>query len=174
MDTKKIKEDLDRFEQLMNKMRISYDQFFRGATPTPPNSQEREINRIMQEYNRVKIPNSAMRFRFNNLVAKFVTMRQKWSRQMAEKEGIIKTPQQRQAEIEQEKQGISDEETTKQTSAPAYLKKIEELDGSYNREKVKAAVETKINELKSKGYTDIDVSLKVEDGKPKLRIVPKK
>ncbi|MCD8492148.1 MAG: hypothetical protein LRY51_09715 [Geovibrio sp.] len=54
-----------------------------------------------------------------------------------------------------------------------FIKKLEELPANYDKQKVLSALNAKINELKSQGYADIDVSLEIENGKPRLRIITK-
>jgi hypothetical protein len=165
MNQKTIKDDIDKLEKLITKIKFEYEQYIRGNLKNPPSSLEREANSIIQTYNRTPPLNSTVRFRFNNLTARFISFRQKWERDLAIRDGFIKTPQMRQQE-EAEPQ-----KTTPETERRhELLSKLDELPKSYDKTKILAAVNDKINQLKSRGYTDIDVTLDIVDGKPKLRI----
>jgi hypothetical protein len=161
MDPKAIKEDIDKLEKLIARMKFEYEQYIRGNLKLPPASVEREINNIVQNYNRKPITNTTLRFRFNNLTARFLSLRQKFQRDLGIRDGFIKTPYTK----DYTREDISRDEQL--------LQKLDELPANYDKQKVLDALNMKINELKSQGYADIDVSLEIENGKPRLRIITK-
>lgn len=159
LKTVTAKEDIDRLEKLIAKMKFEYEQYIRGNLRTVPMSVEREISRIVEVYSRKPPANTTLRFRFNNLAARFISFRQKFQRELGIKEGYIKSPAVREYGEAGNEQNIDLE------------KAVAMLPANYDKDKVIAALHAKINELKSKGYADIDVALEIENGKPKLRIV---
>lgn len=161
MDPKTVREDIERLEKLITKMKFEYEQFIRGTIKLPPAAVEREINNIVQSYNRKPITNTTMRFRFNNLTARFLSLRQKIQRDLGIRDGFIKAP------------AFHDDEREVKNYSEKFIKKLEELPANYDKQKVLSALNAKINELKSQGYADIDVSLEIENGKPRLRIITK-
>ncbi|QAR33245.1 hypothetical protein EP073_07470 [Geovibrio thiophilus] len=161
MDPKTAKEDIERLEKLIIKMKFEYEQYIRGNLKLPPSSVEREINNIVQNYNRKPLTNTSLRFKFNNLTARFLSIRQKIQRDMGIRDGFIKNPY---AEAHQDEEAPQDEKL---------FSKLNELPANYDKQKVIAVLNAKINELKSQGYADIDVSLEIENGKPRLRIITK-
>ena len=168
MEIKEIKEDLIQFENLVKMINFEYTQFFSGNIKHPPLVHEREVNKIMRRYNLHQITNSTLRFKFNNLVARYLTFKEKWRRKMMEFEGVKKP-------------------TTKTTTASAasqtpqqssdgvfYQSELDKLPAQYNKDKIQTVIESKIDELKKKGYSKIDVKIDIEAGKPKLRIKPRR
>jgi hypothetical protein len=85
---KEIKEDLQRFENLIKMINFDYTQFFAGNIKHPPVVHEREANAIIKKYNMHQIINTTLRFKFNKLVARYLTFREKWKRKMLEFEGV--------------------------------------------------------------------------------------
>ncbi|MGE4498424.1 MAG: hypothetical protein AB7E48_11150 [Deferribacterales bacterium] len=161
MDPKTVREDIERLEKLITKMKFDYEQYIRGNIKLPPAAVEREINNLVQNYNRKPITNTTMRFRFNNLTARFLSLRQKIQRDLGIRDGFIKNP-------------YAGEKTETETPySEKLVRKLEELPANYDKQKILSAVSSKINELKSQGYADIDVSLEIENGKPRLRIITK-
>jgi hypothetical protein len=161
MEINEIKDDLQRFENLVKMINFDYTQFFAGNIKHPPLVHEREAKALIRKYNMQQITNTTMRFKFNNLVARYLTFQEKWRRKMMEFEGVKKTS------------------TVKNTvSASSEKKKIlyenelKKLPKSYNREKIKQLIDNKILELENKGYKNINVKIDMIDGKPKLKIGP--
>jgi len=159
LDPKEVKEDLDRFENLIKMINFEYTQFFLGNKQHPPIVYEREINKLIKKYNITQLTNTTLRFRFNNLVARYITFREKWSRKMMENEGARKPPT--------EKQNIQD------NTQPFYQKELDKIPEKYDKSKVADAIESKIDKLKNKGYDNVDVNIDMKNGKVKLKIRPK-
>lgn len=159
MDSKEVKEDLDRFENLIKMINFEYTQFFLGNKQHPPLVYEREINKLIKKYNITQLSNTTLRFRFNNLVARYITFREKWSRKMMEHEGTKKPPT--------EKQNIQDK------TQPFYQKELDKIPEKYDKSKVVDAIESKIDKLKNNGYDNVYVNIDMKNGKIKLKIRPK-
>jgi len=167
MEITEIKEDLEKFENLIKMYNFEFQNYFLGHMKFPPVVREREINKIIKKYNINQITNATLRFRFNNLVARFLVYREKWNKKLMEQEGVKKPP----TKIYNKTTYIHDREYDIEKEIE---KELAKLPDSYNKEKIKSAIKQKINSLKSKGIEDIEVKIKEVDGKPKLLIRQKK
>lgn len=164
MELKEISEDMDRFENLIKMINFEYNQYFAGNKKNTPIVYEREINKLIRKYNLYQIVNATYRFKFNNLVAKFLTFRDKWNRKMMEFEGAKKV-------ISNSSNPLND--STNIVNIPSYHKEIDNLPGNIDKRKLKETVDKKVEELKTKGYKNFDVSVEIVEGKLKLRIKQK-
>ncbi|MGA1845939.1 hypothetical protein [Deferribacter abyssi] len=168
MEIKEIQEDLEKFESLIKSFNFEYSNFFAGNIKHPPIVKEREINKIIRKYNLYQITNPTLRFRFNNLVARFLTYREKWNRKMMEIEGIKRN---------YIKRGYLDDETKtykmESDTNTKIDKELEKLSDSYNKEKIKQIINKKVKEMQAKGFKDFEIKINIVNGKPKLLIRPK-
>lgn len=160
MELKEISEDLERFENLIKMINFDYNQYFAGNKKNPPIVHEREVNKLIRKYNLYQITNFAYRFKFNNLVAKFLTFRDKWNRKMMESDGSKKNMQ-KSSKLTEE---------TENSNIPSYYRDIDKLAGNFDKARLKETVDKKVEELRLKGYQNFDVAVEVVEGKLKLRI----
>jgi hypothetical protein len=79
-----IEARLGEMEQKMDRLRSMYESFFMGMERTPPNTQRREMNRMMLEMQQAPISNSSLRFRFQSLSQRWVLQITYWNRTMRE------------------------------------------------------------------------------------------
>ncbi|MBZ4672766.1 MAG: hypothetical protein JG762_996 [Deferribacteraceae bacterium] len=160
MEIKTIQDDLERFENLIKMINFEYQQYFAGTKRNPPVVYEREVNKLIHKYSLHQIKNSTLRFRFNNLVARFITFREKWNKKMLELEGVKKPKP-----ILLEKEKILENNKTN-----GYESELDKLPPGFNREKIKNVIEQKLDELKTKGINNVRIEIEIVEGKPKLRI----
>ena len=86
-----VHEDILRFEMKMNKLRISYDQYFAGIIKIPPFKLQDEVKRFIKIYSARHISNTALNFKYNSLVGRYTTYYNLWTRHLRElDEGKIK------------------------------------------------------------------------------------
>ena len=164
-NTEELQKELDHFEQLIEKVRVEYDRYFLGVLRFPPEKAEKEAERIIRKFRTVHIANSMLQFRFNNLVARFITYRERWQRIMMEREGTKKTSYQMFAT------GLSEE----QREDERINQELSQLPAHYDKSKLKRDILGKIKDLKDKGYSNVQVSVTTDDtGKPKLKLRHKK
>ncbi|MBZ4644219.1 MAG: hypothetical protein PWQ25_179 [Deferribacteres bacterium] len=160
MEIKTILEDLERFENLIKIINFEYQQYFIGNKKNPPVVYEREANKIIHKYSLNQINSSTLRFRFNNLVARFVTFREKWNRKMMEMEGIKSA----------KPKHIPTEKILENNTSKGYESELEKLPPGFDKNKIKGLIEQKLDELKNKGIKDVKIEIEMVDGKPKLRM----
>jgi hypothetical protein len=79
-----IEARLVEMERKMDRLRSLYESFFMGMERIPPDTQRRELNRMMLEMQQVPIGNAAMRFRFQALTQKWVLQTTYWNRTIRE------------------------------------------------------------------------------------------
>ncbi|MEF3254567.1 MAG: hypothetical protein K6348_03230 [Deferribacterales bacterium] len=166
IDSKEIKDDLDRFENLIKMINFDYERFFAKIIKHPPLVYVREVNKIIAKYNLNSINNTTLRFKFNNLVARYLTFRDKWNKKMMEYEGVKKSIISKLDEI---KEMVDENVQTKID----YSKELEKLPTNINKDKIAKIIEDKIKEYRSKGIENLDIQINIVDNKPKLIIKPK-
>ncbi|MCX8084800.1 MAG: hypothetical protein N3C60_07775 [Calditerrivibrio sp.] len=165
LDVKEIKDDLERFENLIKMINFDYERFFAKVLKHPPVVYEREVNKIIAKYNLNQITNTTLRFKFNNLVARYLTFRDKWNKKMLEYEGLKKTP------IEFKKI-IEEIEKPELQKTYDFSDQLTKLPDHINKAKIQEIILDKIKQYQSNGYNHFDVKIEIEEGKPKLRIKP--
>ncbi len=75
-----IPEDIEQFEKLLGELIIKYEQYFLGIEKREPLRLLAQVERYSQNYLSGGITNTNQKFRYNTLVARFVTYRQHWTR----------------------------------------------------------------------------------------------
>ncbi len=75
-----ISDDLDLLDRKLKQLKTEYDQYFLGSRPREPQLLRGEVQKIVSYYSNVSIKNTALRFRFNNLVARFFAHKRQWER----------------------------------------------------------------------------------------------
>ena len=81
-----IEARIGEMERKMDRLRSLYESFFMGMERIPPNTQRRELNRMMLEMQQVPIGNASLRFRLQALTQKWVLQTTYWNRTMREME----------------------------------------------------------------------------------------
>jgi hypothetical protein len=79
-----IEAHIGEMERKMDRLRSLYESFFMGMERIPPNTQRRELNRMMLEMQQVPIGNASLRFRLQALTQKWVLQTTYWNRTMRE------------------------------------------------------------------------------------------
>lgn len=73
-----IDDDLQLLDVKLKQLRLDYEQYFLGSRPREPGLLRGEVQKMVAYYANVPIQNTALRFRFNNLRARFFTFRRHW------------------------------------------------------------------------------------------------
>ena len=73
-----IDEDLQVLDAKMKSLRLDYEQYFLGSRPRAPSQLRGEVQKMVAFYANVPIQNTALRFKFNNLRARFFSFRRHW------------------------------------------------------------------------------------------------
>lgn len=85
-DNREIDEELTELEINLKRLRLEYEQFFRGAMRREPIALRGKVQKSINLFSSEPPRNSALKFRFNSLNARYQSQRQLWGRTMREME----------------------------------------------------------------------------------------
>jgi len=77
-DAAQIGEDLQVLDLKMKQLKFEYEQYFMGGRPREPAQLRAEVQKMVTRYSNTGIPNTALRFKFNNLCARYFALRRRW------------------------------------------------------------------------------------------------
>lgn len=75
-----IAAEVAEFEQKLERLRVTYEQYFMGIAKREPAVQLKDVVRIMRKLDQGQIRNTALRYRLRTLIQKFNTYRNYWNR----------------------------------------------------------------------------------------------
>jgi len=75
---------VDELEKRLERVRASYEAYFLGLERRPPELARQQVHHKLLELQTVPITNTALRFRFQNLVQRFTQLAGHWNRTMRE------------------------------------------------------------------------------------------
>lgn len=87
MDSQEFETRLKDLELSIDRLRSLYEQYFRGLEKVPPNVLQKKVERNMRELRRIRLRNTAHRFRLQTQVQKYTTYLTYWQRIMRLLEG---------------------------------------------------------------------------------------
>ena len=73
-----VEEDLKILDVKIKQLKNEYEQYFLGNRPREPQVLRGEVQRIVAVWSNLPIQNTGMRFKFNNLRARFFSFRRHW------------------------------------------------------------------------------------------------
>ncbi|RIL07595.1 MAG: hypothetical protein DCC71_02390 [Proteobacteria bacterium] len=76
--TSDVAEELILLDTKLKQLKFEYEQYFIGSRPREPVLTRADVNKLVTKYSNVGIQNTALRFKFNNLCARFFAMRRQW------------------------------------------------------------------------------------------------
>ena len=95
-------ERIDRLEYNVNRLIKDYQQFFQGIIANEPSRRKESVEVEIRKLKNMHITNTSIRFKFDNVVAKFNSYRQLWNRKLMKMEAEGTSPQMRE-EMRKEK-----------------------------------------------------------------------
>ena len=81
-----VADDLQQLDIKLKQVSFQYEQYFLGSRPREPVQLRGDVQKIVARYSNTGIQNTALRFRFNNLCAKFFALRRRWDQVVREME----------------------------------------------------------------------------------------
>lgn len=177
-----IAEDLLIYESRLTELITKYEQYFIGLEKREPIKLLEEMDKFVRRYSTSPINNTMYKYRFNNLVARFSSYRQQWTR-------IVREIEEGRYSRDKFKAKLHDSNKTTASKAHANKKSDHELelDRVYNeliearkrchlptagvsREQLAATLDTQRPVLAKKlGTSEIQFRVVVEEGKPKIK-----
>ena len=183
-------EELIVLETKMKQLRFEYEQYFMGARPREPVLLRGDVNKIVAKYSNTGIQNTALRFKFNNLCARFFTMRRQWDEVLRKIEAGTYEKHLFKAKLHERERGIVEDgppvsrgphASAPDSSADADLFEAYrqakgacgEDTASLSREKLDQVIAKQREAIcKKTGCDDVRFRVVVEDGKAKLKATP--
>ena len=73
-----FEDDLQALETKLKQLKLDYEQYFLGTRPREPAQGRSEVQKLFTIYQNTPIQNTALRFRFNSLCARYFALRRQW------------------------------------------------------------------------------------------------
>ncbi len=181
-----IDEDLHVLDIRIKQLKRDYELYFCGTRNREPINLRRDVQKIINIWMNKRIQNTAARFRFNSLNARFFAFRQQWDRTLREIENGTYSRHVFKAELHEKERGLnvakpvagekrSPEKADKETIS-AYMDTrmaCGQNTQGLSEAKVRAFLDKQRETLKSKhGCSDVTFRVDVVDGKAKLKATP--
>ncbi len=78
MEVDSPEEDIKILEIKMNQLKLDYDKYFLGTRPTEPAMARAEVQKMIIRFSNTRIPNTALRFKFNSLNGRYQAFKRQW------------------------------------------------------------------------------------------------
>ena len=186
-NSEQIEIELNELEINMKRLRIEYEQFFKGGARREPQQLLAKVQKTVTRFASDPPRRVALKFRFNSLVARFQSQRQLWGRVMREMdEGTYKPHKFR---MKLHGTAKDDEPAAAPPAKPAKKSGIDALTDALlsarkmagqhdeiSREKIVQMVRKQTRTLRERYGEDAKIAFKVvvEDGRAKLKANVKK
>ena len=189
-----IEESLDQLERKLKRLRLDYERYFLGTRPREPVMERGEVQKTILFYSNQPIQNTAQRFKFNSLNARYQSYKRQWDnilRQMEAgtyKRDVFKANIRRKhaEEIGEKaapaKAGARPDATLSGGAGAALFERYvtaaekcgQKVKG-LTPEKLQAVIDKQTNALRKKlGCQDVSFRVVVQEGRVKLKAGPVK
>jgi len=182
MDQRTLKD----MEQALDRLRSKYEQYFIGVERQPPEDEHKRLARQIRIAAESHQPNTAIRFRTQNVKARLVTLEQYWNRTLREIENgtyrrhrfRLKVQQEMAEEAQPQSRGAAVVDLEESERASKYgdviqnYQKLQQKSGQSPADtaKLAKALDKQERQLRKKlGTNKIEFRVVMEDGKPKLK-----
>jgi hypothetical protein len=181
--------DLQLLDVKLKQLRMEYEQYFLGARKREPQMLRGEVNKIVAYYANAPIRNTALRFLFNNLRARYFTHKRLWDDTCRKIEDGRYERHLFKAELHERERGLKG----KAARAPAAEKPADDPEAALfseyldarattgqgaaglTREKFAALLRQQEEAIRAKfGAAAVRFRVAVEDGRAKLKAMPVK
>jgi hypothetical protein len=71
-------EEMKILEIRLNQLKLDYDKYFLGTRPTEPVMPRAEVQKTIIRFSNTRIPNTALRFKFNSLNGRYQAFKRRW------------------------------------------------------------------------------------------------
>jgi hypothetical protein len=71
-------EEMKVLEIRLNQLKLDYDKYFLGTRPTEPVMPRAEVQKTIIRFSNTRIPNTALRFKFNSLNGRYQAFKRRW------------------------------------------------------------------------------------------------
>lgn len=84
MDQKQYEAELKDLEVKLDRLRSLFDQYFRGIEKLPPTVLKKDVERKIRNLTKIRMKNTALRFRLQVQIQKYTTFLAYWQRMLRE------------------------------------------------------------------------------------------
>jgi hypothetical protein len=181
-------EDLQVLDAKMKALRLDYEQYFLGSRPRAPSQLRGEVQKMIAFYANVPIQNTALRFKFNNLRARFFSFRRHWDDTLRKIEDGRYDKHRFQAELHDRERGLSASEAeAPRAEAVAPEAELDQVfrawveareatgqgSAGVSREWLARQLEQQAAALRQRfGVAEVRFRVVVEEGRAKLKATP--
>ena len=181
--------EISQLDTNIAQLKISYEKYFARIVPREPLRDREDVERVIRRYSTQHLSNTALKFRFNNMVAKYNTLKQYWTRILKLIEegrydrraggGAMgsKPPTNSVANAVPKKSTPSKDDDAIKDVFNSYIearKQCNENIQGLSFETMKKNLEAqKPNIAQSHGAKDVNLKVYIKDGKAKIAISPK-
>lgn len=81
-----LRQDLERIEDGIRKLKVQYELYFVGAEKLPPTRMHEEVDKLVKKYASMSLQRPADRFYFNNVQSRYNAYSELWNKQLRMKE----------------------------------------------------------------------------------------
>jgi hypothetical protein len=107
--TETIADDLVVLDNKIKQLKFEYDQYFMGGRPREPVMLRGDVQKIVTRYSNTGIQNTALRFKFNNLCARYYALRRQWEAVLKQIEEGSYKPHLFKAKLHERERGVDGE-----------------------------------------------------------------
>jgi hypothetical protein len=182
-----LEEDLQFLELKLKALKRDYEQYFTGNRPREPAYDRSEVQKMLAQYGSTPIKNTALRFKYNTINARFQAFKRQWDTTLRQiDQGTYRRHVFRAKLHEQDR---ADDTATRSRAAAAPPEAGGDLFDAYrkaaascgqdvaklSREKLDRVIRQQEEQIRAKtGCRRVDFRVVVQDGKVKLKAAPVK
>ncbi len=187
------REDIEALDAKISRLKMEYEQYFARTLKREPVKLRDEINRTILNYTNQRITNTALKFRFQNIVSRYNTFKQYWNRVLrameegtyhrtaevshvqAPNDGVTTGPSAEEGGASRSEQsGNGNMERLYREFIEARKRCHEPVEG-LSIEALRKTVENQKKKIEMRyGARELDYRVYIKDGKAKIAIKPKK
>jgi hypothetical protein len=184
------REDIDLLEAKLLRLKVEYEKYFMNILKREPQILRDEVERLIRRWSDKPITNTALKFKYQSLVARCSSLKYYWTRTLraieegryerrAEGGDIARTgsPEPLGADPSMQASAPEDDGTMMEVYQK-YLearKKCKQPTEGITLEKLKSSIEKQKRKVENKyGTKDVDVKVYIKDGAARIAIVMKK
>ena len=169
-----VKEDLETLDKNIARLKMEYDQYFARTLKYEPYKLKTEIEQTIFRYSSSNIKNTALKFRYNSLVARFNSYKNYWNRMFRDMDLTASKPMPSEKEVGK---GLPYNDKKLDQLYIEYIetrKKCNQSTDNLSPERLARAIQNKLSKFKEKGMDkDMNIKVVIKNGKAALSIAPK-
>ena len=182
-----IDEELRILEHKLNTLKLDYERYFLGTRPREPVMARQEVQKIVTVWANTPIQNTAVRFKFNSINARYQAMKRQWDNVLRQMEAGTYKRDVFKANIRSSEPSAGPARDPKADAAVGSKAAGAQLFDSYRdaamacgqnvkgltAKKLQSVVDKQTSALRKKlGCKDVSFRVTVQDGKVKLKASP--